>query len=152
MGGAVVARTTIGAVPVTLENLGAWLLKGNADRAGLVERFAHEPRVTRWCVHPTYRVALMAAGQPVLFWGSGSRRRDLPYGVWGFGQVTGPVRDGEVPLDLTIGDPGEWIGRDVLRAEPGLRDLEVLRQPQAGNPSYVTPEQLAIIERLRGRG
>ena len=67
---------------VSLDDLGAWLIKGNADRVDLTSRFARDPRVTNWCVRPGYRALLMRAGQPVVFWASGSRAR-LPYGVWG---------------------------------------------------------------------
>ena len=125
---------------VTDDNLGAWLIKGNADRADLFSL----SKVTRWCVQPSYRTALMRAGQPVLFWGSGSKRRDVAYGVWGLGRVTGPPADGAVPLDLDIWS-ADWVARSTLRLLPGLYDLEVLRQPQGSNPSYVTKEQLAII-------
>ncbi|MET8068098.1 hypothetical protein ABZS65_31210, partial [Micromonospora sp. NPDC005313] len=66
---------------VTLDDLGAWLIKGNADAVDLAARFAADPHVTGWCVRPGYRVRLMRAGQPVVFWASGSRGR-APYGVW----------------------------------------------------------------------
>ena len=59
---------------LTLANLGAWLLKGNADNADLAGRFAREPRVRAMCVQPSYRTRLMRAGQPVAFWASGSRQ------------------------------------------------------------------------------
>jgi hypothetical protein len=132
---------------VRLDNLGAWLIKGNADRADLAERFAHDPRVARWCVQPSYRVDLMRAGQPVLFWASGSRDRRLRYGIWGVGRLAGPPRpdDWSVPLDLVVAEPEQRLPRETLRADPRLVDLEVLRQPQAANPSYVTPRQLAAI-------
>ncbi|GIF17124.1 hypothetical protein [Actinoplanes teichomyceticus] len=135
---------------VTRDNLGAWLLKGNADRADLLGRFARDPRIDRWCVQPSYRLDLMAAGQPVVFWGSGSRRRDVPYGIWGWGRLRGPARREPgagpwVPLDVTIADPGAWIARDTLRAHPELCDLEVLRQPQAANPSFVTDRQWRLL-------
>jgi hypothetical protein len=140
---------------VRLDDLGAWLLKGNADHADLAARFARDPRVTRWCVQPSYRLGLIRAGQPVLFWASGSRRRDVAYGIWGSGRVTGPARreaDGRgwwVPLDLIIADEAVRVPRQTLRADPHLADLEVLRQPQAANPSFVTVRQLAAIDRHR---
>ena len=135
---------------VTEEDLGAWVLKGNADQADLPTRFAAEPRVETWCVQPGYRARLMAAGQPVVFWGSGSRRR-LAYGVWGLGTLAGPAapdeRDGRwrVPLDLVISEPAHWISRDQLRADHRLAGIEVLRQPQAGNPSYLTRMEYAAL-------
>jgi hypothetical protein len=137
---------------VHLDDLGAWLVKGNADQADLVGRFASDARVTRWCVQPSYRLGLMRAGQPVLFWASGSRRRDVPYGIWGVGRLTGPpapTADGswQIPLDLVIAPPAGRLRREILRADPELVELEVLRQPQAANPSFVTVRLFAAIER-----
>ncbi|MFC3992378.1 hypothetical protein [Actinoplanes siamensis] len=138
---------------MTAGDLGAWLIKGNADHVDLVGRFARDPGVARWCVQRSYRLELMRAGQPVLFWGSGSRRRDLPYGVWGLGRLAGPPArqppgtGWTIPLDLVIAEPQRWVGRDVLRADRDLAGLEVLRQPQAANPSFVTVREFAAIRR-----
>jgi hypothetical protein len=135
------------------DDLGAWLLKGNADHADLEARFTDEPRVTRWCVRPSYRLGLMRAGQPVLFWASGSRRRDGAYGIWGSGRLAGPPQrdaadDGwSVPLDLVIAPPPDRLPREVLRADRELAGLEVLRQPQGSNPSFVTVREFAAIQR-----
>lgn len=137
---------------VTVENLGAWLLKGNADHTDLADRFTGDPAVPNWCVQPSYRTRLMRTGQPVVFWVSGSRRR-LTYGVWGMGRLAGepcPAPDGHwrVPLSLTVWDPARRLAREQLRADTRLRDLEVLRQPQAANPSYVTVAQFAALREL----
>jgi hypothetical protein len=135
---------------VTEAALGAWLLKGNADRSDLVQRFARDPGVTRWCVQPGYRARLMRAGQPVVLWISGNRGR-LPYGVGGLGQLTGAaVVDAEhggwwVPLDLTVMDQQRWVRRDELRSDPRLAGIEVFRQPQAGNPSFLTAAEFAAL-------
>jgi hypothetical protein len=135
---------------VNLADLGAWLIKGNADRVDLAGRFARDPAVRSWCVQPSYRTRLMAAGQPVVFWASGSRGR-LAYGVWGLGRVTGKPRpdpDGgrpSVPLALVIREPELWVSRAVIRADPRLADLEVFRQPQAANPSYLTVAEFAAL-------
>lgn len=136
---------------VTSADLGAWLLKGNADQADLAGRFAIDPHVTQWCVQPSYRTRLMRAGQPVVFWASGSRRRDLAYGIWGCGLLTGPARqdpqDGrwKAALDLTIAPPTAWVSRQTIRADAALADLEVLRQPQAANPSFLTTAQFLVV-------
>jgi hypothetical protein len=138
---------------VEADNLGAWLIKGNADHADLTGRFAREPRVTRWCVQRSYRLELMRAGQPVLFWASGSRRRDIPYGIWGLGRLAGPPdRDAaeggwSVPLDLVISPEADRVPRELLRADTELAALEVFRQPQAANPSFVTRREFAAIAR-----
>jgi hypothetical protein len=102
-------------------------------------------------VQPSYRLGLMRAGQPVLFWASGSRRRTVPYGIWGRGRLAGPAQaDPEggwsVPLDLVIAGPGDWLPRTTLAADPRLAGLEVLRQPQAANPSFVTRAQFAALD------
>ncbi len=135
------------------DDLGAWLLKGNADHTDLITRFAQDPQVTRWCVQPSYRLGLMRAGQPVLFWASGSRRRTVRYGIWGRGRLAGPAQTGpdggwSVPLDLVIAEPGDWLPRTTLAADPRLAGLEVLRQPQAANPSFVTRAQFAALTDL----
>ncbi|MEH1101576.1 hypothetical protein [Micromonospora sp. CPCC 205561] len=139
---------------VHLGDLGAWLIKGNADRVDLTGRFARDPRVTSWCVRPGYRTRLMRAGQPVVFWASGSRGR-LGYGVWGVGLVAGVAVPGEagaawtVPLDLTVLDEAHRVRRELFRADPRLAGAEVLRQPQAANPSFLTAAEFAALrERL----
>jgi hypothetical protein len=139
---------------VRLDDLGAWLVKGNADQTDLLGRFTRDPRVTRWCLQPSYRLGLMRAGQPVLFWASGSRHRATGYGIWGLGRLAGPPeRDPgggwSVPLDLTIDGPADRLPREALKADPRLADLEVLRQPQASNPSFVTMRQFAAIREHR---
>lgn len=153
---------------VTAAGLGAWLLKGNADRVDLAGRFARDPRIERWCVQGGYRARLMEAGQSAVFWASGSRAR-LAYGVWGAGVLTGAAqaepdggaadggledtgpagpRDGGwwVPLDVAVLPPDRWVSRTLLRADPRLADLEVLRQPQAGNPSFLTVAQFDALQ------
>jgi hypothetical protein len=135
---------------VSLDDLGAWLLKGNADVTDLAARFAINPQVEDWCVQPSYRTDLMNESQPVVFWASGSRAR-MAYGVWGIGHLTGPPRrdvDGglHVPLNLTIWDPELRISRVQLRADARLADLEVFRQPQGANPSYLTVAQFAALQ------
>ena len=133
---------------VTPESLGAWLLKGNADRTDLARRLADEPRVDAWCVRPGYRMRLMAAGQPVVLWAAGSVGRH-PYGVWGVGRVAGTAAfDGEhwrVPLELTALPAHLRVRREDLRADPRLAGLEVFRQPQGANPSYLTVAEFAAL-------
>ncbi|WP_229401774.1 hypothetical protein [Micromonospora okii] len=134
---------------VTLDDLGAWLVKGNADRVDLAARFRREPHVTSWCVRPGYRARLMRPGQPVVLWASGSRGR-LPYGVWGVGRITAaPVVDGDggwsVPLDLTVLAEPDRVPRQRLRADARLAGIEVFRQPQAANPSYLTRSEFDAL-------
>jgi hypothetical protein len=133
---------------VTLGNLGAWLLKANGVTSDIAEVAARRQPVRRWCVRPGYRARLMTAGQPVIFWISGDRRRVTP-GIWAVGELNGRpmVMDGKlrVPLELRWLDDDQRVHRDTLRADDGLATLEVLRQPQAANPSFVTAEQMTAL-------
>jgi len=133
---------------VTLGNLGAWLLKANGVTSDIAEVAARRQPIQRWCVRPGYRTLLMAAGQPVIFWISGDRRKVTP-GIWAVGEVSGRpmVMDGKlrVPLELRWLDEDQRVHRDTLRTDEGLATLEVLRQPQAANPSFVTAEQMAAL-------
>ncbi|MFI5959982.1 hypothetical protein [Cryptosporangium sp. NPDC051539] len=136
---------------VKLDDLGAWVLKGNADRVDLTARFAVRPRVEQWCVQPSYRTRLMRKDQPVVFWASGRRA-----GVWGIGLLAGEPElhadDGRwhVPLDLTIAPEEFRLTRGELRADPRLAELEIFRQPQGSNPSYLTIEQARALSELWG--
>jgi hypothetical protein len=106
-----------------------------------------ERRTLSRCVRPTYRLELMAAGQPCLLWVSG---RDRP-GVHALGAVAGPVSDDvdgpAVPVRLTL--LPEPIPRSDLLTDPRMRDAEVLRMPAGSNPSWLSGEQfVAVLDRL----
>lgn len=88
---------------VTLENLGAWLVRCDPQQWDM-QRFRADGHsyLARWSVHPSYRTDLMIAGQAVVLWlgggspggsGRGSRTelsgRSLGPGLWGVGQLTG---------------------------------------------------------------
>ncbi|WP_210439559.1 hypothetical protein [Nocardioides xinjiangensis] len=128
---------------LTVDTLGAWLVKASgaapSTRSHVLGGFA---QADTWCVRPTYRTDLVAAGQRVLLWVSGSEA-DLPAGIHAHGRTTGPAREGVMPVELTP------LGVPVLRTElvghPRLGAMEVLRMPAGSNPSYVTPEQLDLL-------
>lgn len=40
------------------------------------------------------------------------------------------------------------VPRNTVKEQPDLQDLELLRQPQMGNPSYFTPQHLQILREL----
>lgn len=99
------------------------------------------------CVRRSYRLELMAPGQPCLLWVSG---RDRP-GVHALGEVAGEVEeraDGPVvPLRLTSLD--EPILRADLLADPRMQDAEVVRMPAGSNPSWLSAQQYtAVLERI----
>ncbi|NEK86342.1 hypothetical protein GCU60_11315 [Blastococcus saxobsidens] len=95
------------------------------------------------CVRPSYRLDLMAAGQPCVLWLSG---RDRP-GVHALGTVAGEVVDGpggpavRVRLRL-LADP---LPRADLVADAGFRGAEVVRMPAGSNPSWLSAAQFAAV-------
>jgi hypothetical protein len=95
------------------------------------------------CVRRSYRLALMAPGQPCLLWLSG---RDRP-GVHALGEVVADVderADGPVvPLALTLLDVP--VLRVDLLADPRMQDAEVLRMPAGSNPSWLSALQYAAV-------
>lgn len=141
---------------VSPDDLGAWLLKCNADRSDIADRVARGERVDQWCVQPNYRTALMRPGQRVIFWVSGSRRGQHP-GIWGLGWLAGgptaspatPDAVGsrlQVPIRIDLLPSDARVGRGALSVDHRLRDLEVLRMPQGSNPSFVSLAHLRVIE------
>jgi hypothetical protein len=118
------------------------VLKTSRPPADLLPGWSPDERraLTR-CVRRSYRLDLMAAGQPCLLWLSG---RDRP-GVHAVGVVTGAVEpEGwTVPLELTLlRDP---VPRAELLADPIAREAEVLRMPAGSNPSWLSAAQFAAV-------
>ena len=157
------------AATITEDNLGAWLLKCNPavyDLRAAVE--AGIDYVDSWSVRPGYRAAMMTEGQRALLWVSGDGRR-MARGIWGVGHVRGPVREVD-PEDDGPREPHHWVDGQARRSvrlavpvwipvleEPvtveeiraaGITDLEVQRMPQGANPSWVSKDQLALLEHL----
>ena len=95
------------------------------------------------CVRRSYRLELMAPGQPCLLWISG---RDHP-GVHALGVLTDRVAEGDggpvVAVRLTrLAEP---VHRADLLADPAVRDAEVLRMPAGSNPSWLSTAQYAGV-------
>ncbi|MDZ5664101.1 hypothetical protein HN031_08835 [Nocardioides sp. zg-1308] len=132
---------------LTPETLGAWLVKATGAAPSTIAHVrAGFTGVETWCVRPTYRTALVAAGQPVLLWVSGTEA-DLPAGIYAHGRTAGPAADGVMPVALEpLTDP---LPRSELVGHPDLSTMEVLRMPAGSNPSYVTPGQLEALAAMR---
>jgi hypothetical protein len=95
------------------------------------------------CVRASYRLDLMAPGQPCLLWVSG---RSEP-GVHALGSLTGAPREADggpiVPVEFTLlPDP---LPRAALLLDPVARDAEVLRMPAGSNPSWLSAAQFAVV-------
>lgn len=131
---------------VTLETLGAWVIKCNARVTAVEPMRAAGVAEPDWCVADNYRTRLIEPGQRVLFWVSSHPQR----GIWGAGRVTGPpyVDAGRlhVPVHIPLFD--EPVIATALAAVPGLGAIEVFRSPQQANPSWVSTAEWRLIEPL----
>jgi hypothetical protein len=102
------------------------------------------------CLRRSYRLELMAPGQPCLLWVSG---RDRP-GVHAVGELTGGSveSDGGPVVAVRLTRLAEPVDRAELLADPAVRDAEVLRMPAGSNPSWLSRAQydglLARVEPL----
>jgi hypothetical protein len=95
------------------------------------------------CVRRSYRLELMAAGQPCLLWLSG---RDRP-GVHAIGVLTAGVTgtgDGPV-VAVRLTRLQKPIDRAELLADPVARGAEVLRMPAGSNPSWLSAAEYAAV-------
>jgi hypothetical protein len=132
-------------------DVAGWLIKSTRAPAEIAPGWAPgEQRELTRCVRRSYRLDLIARGQPVLLWVSG---RVAP-GVHAVGTATGPAQE---PLDAGPGDDDrpalpvrltrldEPVGRADLLPDPRFRDAEVLRMPAGSNPSWLTADQLATV-------
>lgn len=129
---------------LTATTLGAWLIKGNGDLHPVHELIKTGfATVDTWCVRPTYRTDLVEAGQPVLFWLSGSSTTH-PAGIYAEGHTTGPAQAGVMPVRLRLlSGP---VPRAELLAHPRLSQIEVLKMAAGSNPSFITPDDLVALK------
>ncbi|WP_134130715.1 EVE domain-containing protein [Kribbella pratensis] len=98
---------------VTRENLGAWMIKCNPkvwDLQGFLDDDGD--LIEDWAVQGNYRSGLMAPGDLIFFWVTGTDRQSVPPGVWGVGHVVAPC-----DWDVYQGDEGKsaadgyWLDR-----------------------------------------
>jgi hypothetical protein len=134
---------------VTLEALGAWVIKCNPHRTDVEPMRAAGETKQHWCVADNYRSRLMRPEQRVLFWVSAHPRR----GFWGAGRITGElvIEDGQLHVPVYIPLFAEPLTATELQPIAELRSMEVFRSPQQSNPSWVSTVELALIERLLKR-
>lgn len=156
---------------ITDQNLGAWLIKCDPTSKYDLPRAIEERGleiILNWSVTDNYRSRMMKPTDKAILWVSGDSRR-MTRGIWGIGWVTGFVQDtiheeldpdeetfwhseadrlavtNDVDLDIPLFEDG--LSDEDLRAA-GIDDLEVQKQPQGSNPSWVSTEQLAAIQSL----
>jgi hypothetical protein len=151
-------------------NLGAWLLRCNPEGVRESPDFIENGAawITDRCVVENYRSKMMKPGDLVVLWMSGNGRR-MARGIWGVGHVTSYVQD-KVPDAADADEDRYWLRKEARLAiansigvdiplfrtpladaalkAAGIDDLEVQRQPQGSNPSWISREQLARLEPL----
>jgi hypothetical protein len=135
---------------LTPGDIGAWLF--TCHPAEFAEIRAGRP-VEGFCGRPSYRLDLVERGQAAVLWVSGSASATPRPGIWMVGRTTGALdRAGARPrIGLALDPLADPLPRELLRADPRTARLEVLRVPQASNPSVVTPAEWAVIAELLGR-
>jgi hypothetical protein len=129
---------------LTAGDVACWVLKTTRPPADLAPGWtAPAAQALDRCVRRSYRLDLIAPGQPCLLWLSG---RDRP-GVHALGEVTDGIEerpDGPV-VHVRLALLAEPISRADLLADPRSRDAEVLRMPAGSNPSWLSAEQYAAV-------
>lgn len=131
---------------VTLESLGAWVIKCNPRMTPVDAMLAAGETKPHWCVADNYRSRLIGPDQRVLFWVSAHPRR----GFWGAGRITGEVavEDGQLHVPVRIPLFTEPLTATELSSVEGLRAMEVFRSPQQSNPSWVSVAEMELLEPL----
>lgn len=150
--------------PVSHADVGAWVVKCNAvavwDYFGKVNQLGvplGTPYRTDWSLGITYRNELIEQGDLVLLWVKG---RDGT-AIHEVGVATGRLRvnviDEDYLIDESLRDVDQEfieydgvrlarpVSRDNLLRDPLLARSEPIRAPQMTNPSYLTPEELAVF-------
>ena len=135
---------------LTAADVGGWLF---TCHPGEFAEIRAGRAVDGFCGRPTYRLDLVGRDQPAVLWVSGSASARPRPGIWMVGRTTGALDRGAARprIGLALDLLAEPLPRDVLRVDPRTARLEVLRVPQASNPSVVSPgEWEAIVELLGG--
>jgi EVE domain len=142
--------------------IGAWVLKANPRVYDVDRALERQGMITGWSLNPSYRTALMKPGQRVFLWRS--RGAGGASGIVATGVVTGEPTDDR-------GTGGEWIdqdkaqkivpyvpvqlkqlitpiSRETLQEDLVFASSELFRVKQMGNPVFLTPEELLVLDRF----
>jgi len=125
-------------------DIACWVLKSSLVPEALAPGWRPgSPAVLDRCVRRSYRLDLMAPGQPCLLWVSG---RDRP-GVHALGELTSVATEdaGGPVVGVRWTRLAAAVPRADLLADPAARDAEVLRMPAGSNPSWLSPGQYAAV-------
>jgi hypothetical protein len=145
----------VGRTRLRREDVAAWVLKGSPDIYDVEGALVADDPFESWRLSPSYRLDLIAVGDPCLLWVSGKDR-----GFRASGEVTGlpsvdqggtrhwvKLREKKkvrpyLPVDLR---PIPKILEPELLADPRFEGAEVIRIRQMSNPSYLTRSQFEAV-------
>ena len=101
---------------ISATNFGAWLIKCDSDAWDLAGALNDGlPEIIQWSVGNNYRSKSIEVGDPIVFWVSGTSRKELRSGVWGVGKATSERYWLDEDEDLS---GGYWLDK-VKGAQPG---------------------------------
>ena len=123
--------------------MACWLLKASGRPAELPAGPGAGPVVLRRCLRRTYRLGLLAVGQPCVLWVSGR----VDPGVAAVGRIASDVEEeasGPV-VDVELTALAAVVARAELVADARFADAEVVRMPAGSNPSFLRPAQWAAL-------
>jgi hypothetical protein len=143
-------------------DLGAWLFRCDPTQWDVEAAIRDGYAIESWRVHRTYRLDLIQAGDPAVLWVGGAAGAQPTPGVWAVGEVTGELFEEHGDpywVDTEQGEraslraglvltPVPVLSRERLAADPRAAGMEVLRQAQVPNPSYLTVEEFAALREL----
>jgi hypothetical protein len=144
---------------LTRDDIGGWLFKCNPREWDIEAALRDGQRIDSWRVRENYRLSLIRPGDPAVVWVTGSAGANPEAGIWAVGYTTGDLFDGHGGDYWVNEERGQqlavyagllmWpiavVPRERIAAHPATNDLEILRQAQISNPSYLTPEHHEAI-------
>jgi hypothetical protein len=143
--------------------IGAWLFKANPEVWDILGFLRGGAAIDQWRMAHSYRVELIAPGQPAVLWVTGPATASYTPGVWAIGTITGEVgedvgdpdddlwrdhgaqRQVRPYVDMHLEPLTEPIGRVDLAADPRFVEAEILRRPRMGNPVALRPVEFDAI-------
>jgi len=130
--------------------VGAWLLKARPDVWDVHGALRSATPITSWPMAVTYRVNLVAPGQPCGLWITAGGPGHPPAGLYATGWITSaPVEDPESERRARwiVGVSLAALAHPVLKGEldhhPAWGEEEARRAPRVSTPVAVSPEAWA---------
>src|SRR5829696_172281 len=148
---------------LTRDDIGGGLFKCNPREWDIEAAIRDGRRIESWRVRESYRLSLIQAGDPAILWVTGSTGAHPEPGIWAVGYTTGELFDESRNDDYWVNKeqgqqkaiyagllmwPISVVPRERVVANSALGELEILRQAQMSNPSYLTPSQRQVIASL----